>query len=195
MNAIPLGCSAIYPHPDLRLTERLQRMIDDINTATRVRPIRSARDEVDVSTCRTTLARAVDHLHEARRSPTPISRLCDQRPPWPPPPSTAMPTRSRSTLPGDLGLGELVAGVRDHGRQHAVHRSLGGVHDVVGTAEHRRWDSGNRGRPSAARRPRHPSQRDQPAAEIDGESHDNSQSGFDTCVFQVRPLPMPQRRP
>ena len=62
-----VGLQRDLPTPDPRLTERLQRMIDDINTATHacVRFV-LAREEVDAATYRDYLARAVDHLHEAK---------------------------------------------------------------------------------------------------------------------------------
>lgn len=63
-----VGLQHDLPTPDPRLTERLQRMIDDINTATHacVRFV-LAREEVDAATYRDYLARAVDHLDEAKR--------------------------------------------------------------------------------------------------------------------------------
>lgn len=63
-----VGLQRDLPTPDPRLTERLQRMIDDINTATHacVRFV-LAREEVDAATYRDYLARAVDHLHEAKQ--------------------------------------------------------------------------------------------------------------------------------
>jgi hypothetical protein len=62
-----IGLQRDLPTPDPRLTERLQRMIDDINTATHacVRFV-LARQEIDAATYRDYLARAVDHLHEAK---------------------------------------------------------------------------------------------------------------------------------
>jgi hypothetical protein len=55
------------PTPDPQLTEQLQRMIDDINTATHacVRFV-LAREDIDAATYRDYLARAVDHLHRAK---------------------------------------------------------------------------------------------------------------------------------
>lgn len=62
-----VGLQRDLPTPDPKLTERLQRMIDDINTATHacVRFV-LAREEVDAATYRDYLARAADHLHEAK---------------------------------------------------------------------------------------------------------------------------------
>ena len=62
-----LGLQYDLPTPDPRLTDELQRMIDDINTATHacVRFV-LAREAVDSATYQDYLARAVDHLHRAK---------------------------------------------------------------------------------------------------------------------------------
>jgi hypothetical protein len=62
-----IGLQRDLPTPDPRLTDELQRMIDDINTATHacVRFV-LARDAVDSATYQDYLARAVEHLHRAK---------------------------------------------------------------------------------------------------------------------------------
>ena len=66
-DANTVGLQRDLPTPDPRLTAELQRMIDDINTATHacVRFV-LAREEVDAATYRDYLARAVEHLHRAK---------------------------------------------------------------------------------------------------------------------------------
>jgi hypothetical protein len=62
-----VGLQDDLPTPDPRLTAELQRMIDDINTATHacVRFV-LARETVDATTYQEYLARAVEHLHRAK---------------------------------------------------------------------------------------------------------------------------------
>lgn len=62
-----VGLQRDLPSPDPRLTDALQRMIDDINTATHacMRFVLN-RDEVDAANYREYLARAVEHLHRAK---------------------------------------------------------------------------------------------------------------------------------
>jgi len=62
-----VGLQRDLPTPDPQLTDELQRMIDDINTATHacVRFV-LARDAVDATTYQDYLARAVEHLHRAK---------------------------------------------------------------------------------------------------------------------------------
>lgn len=66
-DANTVGLQHDLPTPDPALTAELQRMIDDINTATHacVRFV-LAREEIDVSTYQDYLARAIDHLHRAK---------------------------------------------------------------------------------------------------------------------------------
>ena len=66
-DANTVGLQRDLPTPDPRLTAELQRMLDDINTATHacVRFV-LAREEVDAATYRDYLARAVEHLHRAK---------------------------------------------------------------------------------------------------------------------------------
>jgi len=66
-DANTVGLQHDLPTPDRRLTDELQRMIDDINTATHacVRFV-LARDDVDAATYQDYLARAVGHLHRAK---------------------------------------------------------------------------------------------------------------------------------
>ncbi len=66
-DANTVGLQHDLPTPDPRLTAELQRMIDDINTATHacVRFV-LARDAVDAATYQDYLARAVEHLHRAK---------------------------------------------------------------------------------------------------------------------------------
>ena len=66
-DANTVGLQHDLPTPDRRLTDELQRMIDDINTATHacVRFV-LARDAVDAATYQDYLARAVGHLHRAK---------------------------------------------------------------------------------------------------------------------------------
>lgn len=66
-DANTVGLQHDLPTPDPKLTEELQRMIDDINTATHacVRFV-LAREAVDATTYRDYLARAVEHLHRAK---------------------------------------------------------------------------------------------------------------------------------
>ena len=69
-DANTVGLQRDLPTPDPRLTEELQRMIDDINTATHacVRFV-LAREDVDAATYQDYLARAVEHLHCGQRDP------------------------------------------------------------------------------------------------------------------------------
>ena len=62
-----VGLQHDLPTPDPKLTDELQRMIDDINTATHacVRFV-LAREAVDATTYQDYLARAVEHLHKAK---------------------------------------------------------------------------------------------------------------------------------
>jgi hypothetical protein len=62
-----LGLQRDLPTPDPRLTDELQRMIDDINTATHacLRFVLN-RNDVDAANYREYLARAVEHLHRAK---------------------------------------------------------------------------------------------------------------------------------
>jgi predicted lipid-binding transport protein (Tim44 family) len=62
-----LGLQRDLPTPDPRLTDELQRMIDDINTATHacVRFVTS-RADADAVNYRDYLGRAVEHLHRAK---------------------------------------------------------------------------------------------------------------------------------
>lgn len=62
-----LGLQRDLPTPDPMLTDELQRMIDDINTATHA-CLRFAlkRDDVDAENYQEYLGRAVDHLHRAK---------------------------------------------------------------------------------------------------------------------------------
>ena len=66
-DANTVGLQRDLPTPDPQLTGELQRMIDDVNTATHacVRFV-LARQEVDAATYRDYLARAVEHLHTAK---------------------------------------------------------------------------------------------------------------------------------
>jgi len=66
-DANTVGLQHDLPTPDRRLTEELQRMIDDINTATHacVRFV-LAREAVDSATYQDYLDRAVEHLHRAK---------------------------------------------------------------------------------------------------------------------------------
>ena len=66
-DANTVGLQRDLPTPDPKLTEELQRMIDDINTATHacVRFV-LAREAVDATTYQEYLARAVEHLHRAK---------------------------------------------------------------------------------------------------------------------------------
>ncbi len=66
-DANTLGLQRDMPTPDPRLTDELQRMIDDINTATHacLRFV-LARKDVDAENYREYLARAVEHLHRAK---------------------------------------------------------------------------------------------------------------------------------
>lgn len=66
-DANTVGLQHDLPTPDPQLTEELQRMIDDINTATHacVRFV-LAREAVDATTYQDYLARAVEHLHKAK---------------------------------------------------------------------------------------------------------------------------------
>ena len=62
-----LGLQHDLPTPDPRLTDELQRMIDDINTATHAcLRFTLARADVDAANYREYLARAVEHLHRAK---------------------------------------------------------------------------------------------------------------------------------
>ena len=76
--ALQSGCTQLHdtntvglqhdlPTPDPRLTDELQRMIDDINTATHacLRFV-LAREDADATNYREYLARAVEHLHRAK---------------------------------------------------------------------------------------------------------------------------------
>ena len=62
-----VGLQRDLPTPDPRLTDELQRMIDDINTATHacLRFV-IAREDADATNYREYLARAVEHLHRAK---------------------------------------------------------------------------------------------------------------------------------
>lgn len=66
-DANAVGLQRDLPTPDPRLTEELQRMIDDINIAAHacVRFV-LARDSVDATTYQDYLARAVAHLRRAK---------------------------------------------------------------------------------------------------------------------------------
>ena len=66
-DANTVGLQHDLPTPDPELTDELQRMIDDINTATHacVRFV-LAREAVDATTYQGYLARAVEHLHKAK---------------------------------------------------------------------------------------------------------------------------------
>jgi len=66
-DANTLGLQRDLPTPDRRLTDELQRMIDDINTATHacLRFV-VAREEADATNYRDYLGRAVEHLHRAK---------------------------------------------------------------------------------------------------------------------------------
>lgn len=66
-DANTVGLQRDLPTPDPKLTAELQRMIDDINTATHacIRFV-FAREEADVATYQDYLARAVEHLHRAK---------------------------------------------------------------------------------------------------------------------------------
>ena len=66
-DANTVGLQHDLPTPDPRLTDELQRMIDDINIATHacVRFV-LARESVDATTYQDYLARAVEHLHRAK---------------------------------------------------------------------------------------------------------------------------------
>lgn len=62
-----VGLQRDLPTPDPRLTDELQRMIDDINTATHacLRFVLN-REDVDAGNYRDYLGRAVEHLHRAK---------------------------------------------------------------------------------------------------------------------------------
>lgn len=61
------GLQGHLPTPDPELTAELQRMIDDMNVATHAcLRFAESRDEVEATTYRTYLARAVDHLQRAK---------------------------------------------------------------------------------------------------------------------------------
>lgn len=62
-----VGLQQDLPTPDPRLTDELQRMIDDINTATHacLRFVLN-RDDVDAANYRDYLSKAVEHLHRAK---------------------------------------------------------------------------------------------------------------------------------
>jgi hypothetical protein len=66
-DANTVGLQRDLPTPDPRLTDELQRMIDDINTATHacLRFV-FGRKEVDAANYREYLTRAVEHLHRAK---------------------------------------------------------------------------------------------------------------------------------
>jgi hypothetical protein len=66
-DANTVGLQHDLPTPDPRLTDELQRMIDDINTATHacVRFV-LARDAADSAVYQDYLARSVEHLHRAK---------------------------------------------------------------------------------------------------------------------------------
>ena len=66
-DANTLGLQRDLPTPDPLLTDELQRMIDDINTATHA-CLRFAlgREDVDAENYREFLGRAVEHLHRAK---------------------------------------------------------------------------------------------------------------------------------
>ena len=66
-DANTIGLQHDLPTPDPQLTDELQRMVDDINTATHacVRFV-LAREAVDATTYQDYLARAVEHLHRAK---------------------------------------------------------------------------------------------------------------------------------
>lgn len=66
-DANTLGLQRDLPTPDRRLTDELQRMIDDINTATHacLRFV-IARADADAANYREYLARAVEHLDRAK---------------------------------------------------------------------------------------------------------------------------------
>ena len=112
--------------------------IDDINTATRVRPIRSRRDEVDAAIVPGLPGPAVDHLHEAKAILDADLAPGDQRP------SAATTVSSPPCPPGMFhparrpGLGELVAGVRDHGRQLVHREAVVKSTTLVACGEHQR---------------------------------------------------------
>lgn len=66
-DANTIGLQRDLPTPDPRLTSELQRMIDDINTATHAcLRFALAREEVDAQNYQEYLARAVEHLHRAK---------------------------------------------------------------------------------------------------------------------------------
>ena len=151
--------AAIYHRP--RAHRGLRRMIDDINTATHacVRFVLTRIGSTETlpglpgPDVLTIYARGQGGPRRHDLAPG------DQRPAVaaPPPPSPPCPPGAFRT--GDLGLGGLVAGVRDHSR-HAVHQKEAVVVFTTSFALRRaprvRTPGG---RPSAARRPRHPSQR------------------------------------
>lgn len=62
-----VGLQADLPTPDPQLTAQLQRMIDDMNTATHAcLRFADSRQPHDASTYRDHLSRAVEHLHRAK---------------------------------------------------------------------------------------------------------------------------------
>lgn len=62
-----LGLQADLPTPDRNLTNELQRMIDDMNTATHAcLRFALARNPVDADTYQDYLGRAVEHLQRAK---------------------------------------------------------------------------------------------------------------------------------
>jgi hypothetical protein len=77
-SAVRAGCQRLHdtnakelqrhlPTPDPELTTELQRMIDDMNTATHAcLRFTEGRDEVDATTYQTYLSRAVEHLQRAK---------------------------------------------------------------------------------------------------------------------------------